>query len=184
MLGFSGALPGASARIGQVSADRLELAFDSGAALQFWWRGPPLGFAVGETVRLERVCASMLSRPCWEVVRGAGTLAAVWVETGPSTGGASPPRALPGAPTLALGPRCVHLAESFTCRFAPAVWASVFPVQADWQGSTTSIPAGTTGAVGPWQVTNVVAAAGPGSMTMNCIEDGGFMVAVTVLGPS
>jgi hypothetical protein len=178
-LGFSGPLPGASARVSQLGATRMDLAFDSGAALQFWWQGPPLGFAVGQMVGLQRVCASSLSFPCWDVIRGAGLLAAVWVETGHS---AAPPKALPGAPTIALGSGCVYPTQSM-CRLAPAVWASVFAVQADWRGSTTSIPAGTTGVVGPWQVTNVVAAAGPGSMTMTCIEDAGAMVAVTVLGP-
>ena len=183
MLGFSGPLPGASARISEVRATRLSLTFDSGPTLLFWWQGPALDFAVGETVRLERVCRQGLGLPCWEVVRGAGTVAAVWIETGLSTGGAATPVALPGGPALALGATCVYQTPASTCRFAPAVWTNVFQIQASWQGSPTSIAAGVTGQVGPWQVTNAVAVAAPPRGTMNCVEDGAFMVAVTALGP-
>lgn len=183
-LGFSDRLPETSARISEVGPTGLILAFASGATLRFSWQGPTLGFTVGETVRLERVCRSpQLSFPCWDVVRGTGAVAAAWQETGSSEGRAAAPIALPGAPTITLGSGCVYQVTSSTCRFAPAVWANVFQLHADWQGSKTSLAAGATGAAGPWRVTNVVATAAPPLQTMTCIQDGGFAVMVTALGP-
>jgi hypothetical protein len=179
-LGFSDVVPGPTARITEAAPARLLFAFDTGATLAFAWRGPALEFWVGETERLERLCGDY--RPgCWDVVRGSRVVAALWIAHGLTAGEADAPRAFPGGPALGLRRACVYPTKSY-CSAAPTVWANVFDVEAEWQRNTTSIAQGTTGVAGPWRLTNITAGAGPGSHTPLCVQDGGFMVTVSLLG--
>ena len=126
-----------------------------GGPFRFRWHGPGLAaaFIVDEPVRLQY-------QRQWSIVLGVRSRAAAL-----RVGGAfslEPQQQVPGGPSLDYSRTC-HPFYSVTARLAGA--------------TTAVIPPGETGAVGPWQITNVHAwhpQPGPS-------EDPGWLLEVTAL---
>jgi hypothetical protein len=183
-LGFSAPLPSSAARIGKVLPNELQLDFASGANVEFSWLGPSLPFQAGEVVSVQRLCRSDLSHPCWDLVRGSSNTAATWLEQGSSEGKPHVPDDLPGAPHLVnLTLACEYEEQPVSCVGASPRRAGVYELRVEWQGTSTAILESATHALGPWNVSNVVAIAAPPQMGGLCIIEGGFSVGVTMLGP-